>query len=61
METQIRLLTPRQVATALGVTTQALRQWRWKGEGPRWVKLSKQTVRYREEDVEKWLLERQSR
>lgn len=35
------LLTPAQVATYLGVTCGTLAQWRWKGIGPRWVKLSR--------------------
>lgn len=46
------LLDEREVADALSVALNTLRNWRWKGEGPRFVKLGKRTVRYRRADLE---------
>lgn len=45
------LLNENEAATTLSVAVQTLRNWRWKGEGPRFVKLGKRTVRYRRGDL----------
>ena len=45
------LLDEREVAAALNVALNTLRNWRWKGEGPRFVKIGKRAVRYRRSDV----------
>lgn len=42
-----RLLTSQEVAAQLGITEGTLRNWRWEGEGPPYVKLGKRLVRYR--------------
>jgi len=53
------LLTPRQVALLLKVHPDTLEQWRGRRVGPQWIKLgdTKQSpIRYRSEEVEKYLL-----
>ncbi|WP_203310070.1 helix-turn-helix transcriptional regulator [Sphingomonas beigongshangi] len=45
------LLLPRTVGEMLGLTERTLERWRITGEGPRYVKLSRSTVRYLAEDV----------
>lgn len=49
------LLGEREVAAALSVAVNTLRNWRWKGEGPRAIKLGKRVVRYRRADVEAFI------
>lgn len=48
------LLTPRQVAEKLQVSTEALRDWRDKGVGPRFIKLCGQ-IRYRSTDLDTYI------
>ena len=43
-----------QVAEILGKPTRTLRQWRYLGEGPRYIKVG-MAVRYRPSDVEAWI------
>jgi len=50
------LLTPREVARVVGVTTELLRKWRERGKGPAWAELEG-LVRYREADVQTWVVE----
>ncbi|CAB4121853.1 Helix-turn-helix domain containing protein [uncultured Caudovirales phage] len=52
------LLTPAEVAAQLRVKQETLEAWRGKGIGPAYVKLGigkTSPVRYRQEDVEKFL------
>jgi excisionase family DNA binding protein len=49
-----RLLSTEEVAEVLGRPARTLRQWRYLGEGPRYLKVGA-TVRYRARDVEAWL------
>ena len=49
------LLTPADIAAELSVTTGHLAQMRYLGTGPRYVKVSGRKVRYRRDDVDKWL------
>lgn len=53
-----RLLTPQAVAEALGLTERTLERWRITGEGPRYIKLSRSTVRYLPEDVAAFVADR---
>lgn len=53
-----RLLTPQTVAEALGLTERTLERWRITGEGPRYIKLSRSTVRYLPEDVAAFVADR---
>lgn len=46
------LLTPLQAAHQLGTTPGALAQLRYTGRGPRFVKLSARSVRYRQGDLD---------
>ncbi|NGO67139.1 helix-turn-helix transcriptional regulator [Streptomyces boncukensis] len=49
--------TPAELAGRLGVSVGTLANWRWRGEGPRYVKLGSgrsSRVRYRSEDVAAW-------
>lgn len=49
------LLTSKQVATMLSVTTKTLERWRGVGYGPLFVRLSHVSVRYRAEDVRSFI------
>ncbi len=40
-----------EAAAILGISLQTLRNWRWRGEGPRYCKLGKRLVRYRRSDI----------
>jgi predicted DNA-binding transcriptional regulator AlpA len=53
-----RLLTPQEVAAMLGLTERTLERWRITGEGPRYSKLSRSTVRYLREDVAAFVADR---
>lgn len=50
-----RLLSTKEFAARVGVTEATARYWRWAGEGPRWMKLGKKIVKYRESDIAAWL------
>ena len=50
-----QMLTPEAVAQLLGVSVMCLGQWRHRGHGPAYVKLSHKKVRYRESAVRGWL------
>lgn len=49
------LLTEQEVAGLLNIAVKTVQNWRWKGEGPRAVKLGKRAVRYRRADVEAFI------
>jgi len=53
------LLTEAQVADRLAISPRTLQMWRYKGGGPRYIKIGS-AVRYRPMDVDSWL-ERQTR
>lgn len=50
-----KLYAPPELAARLGVTVNNLAQMRFRGTGPRYVKVGAKTIRYRESDVEEWL------
>lgn len=52
------LLAPAQTAELLGVGIKTLERWRSTGDGPRFVKLSPGTVRYRAADLNLFVAER---
>jgi predicted DNA-binding transcriptional regulator AlpA len=54
------LLKPAYVGEWLGMTEDSLAQLRYRGTGPRFVKLTARATRYRRSDVELWI-EQQSR
>ncbi|MEU2625861.1 helix-turn-helix domain-containing protein [Kitasatospora sp. NPDC007106] len=52
------LLSPREVHAAYGIAPQTLANYRWRGVGPDFIKLTPGRggrIRYRRRDVEKWL------
>lgn len=49
------LNTPAQVGERFGVTVGALAQMRYRGNGPKFIKLGGKQVRYRESDIQAWL------
>ena len=46
------LLTEREAAAILGVAVPTLRNWRWRGEGPRFRKIGLRMVRYSRADLQ---------
>jgi len=52
------LLTTRQAAAYLNYTPRALEGWRVRGGGPRFVRVSSRSVRYRQADLDAWIAER---
>ncbi|UMP04143.1 helix-turn-helix domain-containing protein [Amycolatopsis sp. EV170708-02-1] len=48
------LWTPEELATFLGIPEKTLRDWRFKGYGPSWIKMGKH-VRYSPDVVRDWL------
>lgn len=49
------LLTERQTAEQLAVKPHTLAVWRVSGRGPKYLKLNNGAVRYRAEEIEKYL------
>jgi predicted DNA-binding transcriptional regulator AlpA len=49
------LLTDTEVAVLCGCAVATLRNMRWRGEGPRFVKLGGRMVRYRPADVQAFM------
>jgi excisionase family DNA binding protein len=56
-DTTRRLLSPHEVAAFLGVPLQTIYGWRYRGEGPPGYRVGRH-VRYRVDDVERWLEDR---
>ncbi len=53
-----RLLRPAEAAERLGVTAKTLERWRGAGDGPAYVRCNSKTIRYRDQDLEAFILER---
>jgi hypothetical protein len=49
-----QLLDERAAADCLGYSCRALQNWRLRGGGPRFVQVSKRSVRYRRRDLVEW-------
>ena len=49
------LLDEREAAAILGAGVQTLRNWRWRGEGPRFRKIGKRLVRYARADLQTFI------
>lgn len=49
------LFTTQQAADYCGVTPRFFEAARLRGDGPRYIRLSRRAVRYRSEDLEAWL------
>jgi predicted DNA-binding transcriptional regulator AlpA len=52
-----RLLNEKEAAEFLGYSIRALQNWRLRGGGPRFVKVSSRSVRYRRRDLLAWIEE----
>ena len=48
------LLNQGQAASLIGVSERTLECWRWRGDGPPYVKISRRAVRYRRRDIREW-------
>jgi phage terminase Nu1 subunit (DNA packaging protein) len=53
-----RLLTPGNLAEITGLSIETLAQWRSQRRGIPFVKISRNCVRYRQADLDRWLEER---
>ena len=49
-----RLISENEAASFLGYTVRALQNWRVRGGGPRFIKVSSRSVRYRRRDLIAW-------
>lgn len=54
-DTEQDLLCPREVARKLRISVDTLKDWRLQGNGPEFIRLGYNLVRYRPADVERWL------
>jgi len=52
------LVNEREAASILCYSVRALQNWRHRGGGPRFVKVSSRSVRYRRCDLTKWVEDR---
>lgn len=55
------LLTPKEAADYLHVSTDCLARWRWVSEGPPYVRFSQNCVRYTIADLDEWVASRTTR
>lgn len=49
-----RLINETEAADFLGYTVRALQNWRLRGGGPRFIKVSGRSIRYRRKDLIAW-------
>ncbi len=54
----LQLLKPSHVAAMLGVSERTLERWRMTGDGPAYLSLTRNTVRYRSDELARFLRER---
>ncbi|MCB1883123.1 MAG: helix-turn-helix domain-containing protein [Geminicoccaceae bacterium] len=54
----LRLMNEHEAAAFLGYTIRALQNWRVRGGGPRFVRVSARSIRYRRKDLVAWSEER---
>ena len=50
-------LRPKDLSARWHITTRTLDNWRWRGEGPRYLKIGGRRVVYRLEDIEAYELD----
>ena len=51
----LRLLTQREAALTLSLSPRSMERMRCKGGGPKFVRLSRGRIAYREEDLAEWI------
>ncbi|MCB9973320.1 MAG: DNA-binding protein [Rhodospirillales bacterium] len=49
-----RLIDEKQAARFLGYTIRALQNWRFRGGGPQFIRVSQRSIRYRRRDLIAW-------
>jgi predicted DNA-binding transcriptional regulator AlpA len=49
-----KLINEREAANFLGYSVRALQNWRFRGGGPKFVKVSQRSIRYRRKDLIQW-------
>jgi len=49
------ILKPKEAAAYLKVQPGTLKTWRWSGNGPRFIRVGKKSIRYRLEDLEAFI------
>ncbi|MGH1417021.1 MAG: helix-turn-helix transcriptional regulator [Pelagimonas sp.] len=52
------LINEREAASVLCYSVRALQNWRHRGGGPKFVKVSSRSIRYRQSDLLTWIEER---
>jgi len=52
---QIKLINEHEAADYIGHSVRALQNWRVRGGGPRFVKISGRSIRYRRCDLNAWI------
>jgi hypothetical protein len=50
-----KMLDQRQVADVLKVSSRCIENWRHRGFGPAFIRVSSRAVRYRAEDLNQWI------
>lgn len=50
-----RLLTDVVAAQYIGVAVQTMRNWRWRGAGPKWIRIGERLIRYRQRDLDAFI------
>jgi len=53
-----KVMTEKQASDYLQLTTRTLQAWRYRGGGPKYIRVSSKCVRYRQSDIDKWLASR---
>ena len=54
----LRLLTQREAALVLSLSTRSMERMRCDGGGPKFVRISRGRIAYREEDLREWIARR---
>ena len=55
LATSDRLVRQEDAALILGVTPRCMENWRHRGEGPKFVRISGRCIRYRKSDLYEWI------
>ena len=53
-----QLVRQEEAAAVLCVTPRCMENWRHRGEGPKFVRISGRCIRYRKSDLDQWIKER---
>lgn len=53
------LIRQEEAARLLGVSPRALEAWRYRGGGPKFIRISGRCIRYRRADLQAWIAERE--